>query len=151
MFVFNVTMASLHLLTFIISFVSNFVASDCASAISKVRVDRKSRLFRRLTVLQCRIALFHNLWRIPLMARLFHWDWRPTFIQEVCTTKRQQSAAKFRIFFLRVSSMKSRVFSFKIETFQIKKMAFIPDLYLFSSVSSKRDFVSSMSEWISIS
>ena len=36
--------------------------------------DQKSRLFRRLTVLQCRIAQFDNLMRLPLIIKLFYND-----------------------------------------------------------------------------
>ena len=81
--VFTSLMALLHLVTFVVSFLANLVASDYASSASRAKVDQKLRLFRRLTVLQCRIAQIHNLWRIPLTARLFFWDWEQSFIQEV--------------------------------------------------------------------
>ena len=64
-----------------VSIVTNLLASEYAASVSKV--DRKSRLFRRLTVLQCQIAQFHNLWRLPLIVRLFKWDWSNEFLEEV--------------------------------------------------------------------
>ena len=79
--VFTTLMASLHLLAFIFSLITNYLASDFASSASKV--DQKSKLFRRLTVLQCHIAQFHNLWRIPMIFRLFYWDWDIDFVHEV--------------------------------------------------------------------
>ncbi len=74
MIVFSLAMASLHLLTFIFSIVANFVASDCGVSITKLRADQKTRLFRRLTVLQFRIGLFHNLWRLPVIILLLFGD-----------------------------------------------------------------------------
>ena len=68
-------------MTFVVSIVTNLLASEYAASVSKV--DRKSRLFRRLTVLQCQIAQFHNLWRLPLIVRLFKWDWSNEFLEEV--------------------------------------------------------------------
>ena len=79
--IFTILMALLHLVAFVTSIITNNLASDYATSSSKV--DRKSRLFRRLTVLQCQIAQFHNLWRLPLIVRLFHWNWSSTFLDEV--------------------------------------------------------------------
>lgn len=76
-------MGCLHLLTFMMSLLANLVASDCVASISKAYADPKSKLFRRLTVLQCRIAICHNLLRLPLMARLFFWDyWNSEFVEQ---------------------------------------------------------------------
>ena len=38
----------------------------------RLGADQKSQLFRRLTVLQCRIAQFDNLMRLPLIIKLFY-------------------------------------------------------------------------------
>jgi hypothetical protein len=73
MFIFTVSMVTLHIFVFVISLVSNSVASDYAASGSKLKADNKSRLFRRLTVLQCRIAQLDNIMRLPLVIRLLAW------------------------------------------------------------------------------
>ena len=72
--VFTASLASIHLLIFFVSIITNFVASDLASSGSKVKADKKSKLFWRLTVLQCRLAQFDNLLRLPLIIRLYTWN-----------------------------------------------------------------------------
>ena len=42
--------------------------------IFELGADQKSRLFRRLTILQCRIAQFDNLMRLPLIIKLFYYN-----------------------------------------------------------------------------
>ena len=73
-FIFTKVMGSLHLMAFVFSVLANFVASDYASSGTKLEVDQKSRLFRRLTVLQCGIAQLDNVMRLPLAVKLFMYE-----------------------------------------------------------------------------
>ena len=73
-FIFTKVMGSMHLMAFVFSVLANFVASDYASSGTKLEVDQKSRLFRRLTVLQCGIAQLDNVMRLPLAVKLFMYE-----------------------------------------------------------------------------
>ena len=71
---FTITLGFFHVVIFIVSIILNLLASDYASYGRKLGADQKFRLFRRLTVLQCRIAQFDNLMRLPLIIKLFYYN-----------------------------------------------------------------------------
>ena len=71
--IFAVTLAIFHFIIFVISILINLLASEYASSGNKMEVDQKSRLFRRLTVLQCQIAQLDNLMRLPLAIKLLYY------------------------------------------------------------------------------